>query len=307
MVLKIVRTEDGTITCFDQATGELYHNRAGAYAEALVNFVMPSGLLEWAQSNESLSILDLPFGLGYNTFVFLEKLVELYSSSCCQSRGAIHPTIKLKQIGIVGLELDDQVMLLLEQVLADERFRVLRENVTNLDEVLSKLAAFQRTTFSLADWMVTIDCVRADIRTKVPEMVGDGLKFDAILHDPFSPRQMPELWSLDLFLKYRALLNDRGRMVTYSAAAAVRGALREAGFTVYRTQALGGKSGGTLAACLPLVDLADGVFHLTESQNAKLQSSSAIAYRDPQLCSARDQIWKMRKDQVNQISRNKTH
>jgi hypothetical protein len=45
MTLELVPTEDGSLSIRDAATGELHHNRAGAYEEALVNYVQPSGVL----------------------------------------------------------------------------------------------------------------------------------------------------------------------------------------------------------------------------------------------------------------------
>ncbi|MBY0402646.1 MAG: hypothetical protein K2X66_02015, partial [Cyanobacteria bacterium] len=74
---------------------------------------------------------------------------------------------------------------------------------------------------------------------------------DAIFHDAFSPRKIPELWSQDLFNEYIKLLNPGGVLTTYSVSKPVRQGLHNAGFKLFDTQKLGTKKGGTLAvSCL---------------------------------------------------------
>jgi tRNA U34 5-methylaminomethyl-2-thiouridine-forming methyltransferase MnmC len=282
MPLQIVETDDGTITCFDEATGELYHNQAGAYAEALENFISPSGLIEKSMTAESLSVLDLPFGLGYNTFVLLQSLINL------------PPNHGLKKVSIMALELDSEVMELLPRVLADERFSVLCSAVSNIQIVLDRLARFEECECTVGGVSVSIHCKRGDIRAEVPKLANKGFKFDAILHDPFSPNKMPELWTLDLFKLYRHLLYDDGRLLTYSSAVAVRGACREVGLFLYRTTALGGKSGGTMASACELTSFPQSILPLTDSEMQKLMTCSAVPYRDPVLASKRVEILKRR-------------
>ena len=282
MPLQIVETDDGTITCFDEATGELYHNQAGAYAEALENFIAPSGLIEKSINAQSLSFLDVPFGLGYNTFVLLQSLIGL------------PPNHALKKVSVMGLELDPEVMGVLPQVLADDRFRPLCSALSNIQVVLDKLARFEECECTVGGVAVLIHCKRGDIRIEVPKLAKTDCKFDAIFHDPFSPNKMPELWTLDLFRLYKHLLSDDGRLLTYSAAVAVRGACREAGLFLYRTTALGGKSGGTLASACELTAFPQSIFPLTDSEMQKLKTCSAVPYRDRTFASNRFEILKRR-------------
>src|SRR5271154_6174665 len=72
----LITTEDGSITCLDQESGELYHNKAGAYSEALHHYVQVCDLVDRVNRQASIAILDVCFGLGYNTFVFIDQLIE---------------------------------------------------------------------------------------------------------------------------------------------------------------------------------------------------------------------------------------
>lgn len=57
-------TEDNSLTCFHSETGELYHNRAGAFTEALKNYVEPALAMSDALKRERLDVLDACFGLA---------------------------------------------------------------------------------------------------------------------------------------------------------------------------------------------------------------------------------------------------
>jgi hypothetical protein len=72
----LVETKDGSFSIFDDAVGELHHNKVGAYTEALYHHVIPSGILETFKNRGHLSIIDACFGLGYNTWVFLAELLK---------------------------------------------------------------------------------------------------------------------------------------------------------------------------------------------------------------------------------------
>jgi hypothetical protein len=107
-------------------------------------------------------------------------------------------------------------------------------------------------------------------------------KYDLIFHDPFSPRKVPELWTLDIFEKYyRALNAQQGMLLTYSCAGAVRGGLLKAGFSVFQTESLGHRRGGTLAwtvkNCAAPSDFAQ---NLSGIDIKRLRGASGVPFRD---------------------------
>src|SRR6516162_6353208 len=105
-MIELVRTEDGSLSRFDEETGELYHNRAGAYTEALRNYYEPSDAKERLQRAGELRLLYACFGLGYNTFVLLAQLIN----DGCQGNVVVH-----------AVETDSQILSAIPQVLADDR------------------------------------------------------------------------------------------------------------------------------------------------------------------------------------------
>jgi tRNA U34 5-methylaminomethyl-2-thiouridine-forming methyltransferase MnmC len=285
MIPQIVPTEDGSITCLDAKTGELYHNRAGAFTEALKNYVEPCNLPVLAKSRSSLRLLDVCFGLGYNVFVLLETLLGNQN--------------KL-EVQILGLDSDPTILEIVPLVLQDERFKALRTALNNASgDLIEKLRSFGSCTFTLENLRVQWETRCVDIRNELPGLSGKGgQNFDLIFHDGFSPKRMPELWTIDLFRLYADLIKPSGVILTYSAAAAVRGAFRQLGLEVRRTAAIGGKSGGTIAGFSQgLIEISYSL-ELTSAEETRLASRSAVPYRDPALADSRKAIIARRDEEL---------
>ena len=67
---ELILCEDGTNTLYSKEFDEPYHStKDGALHESLEKHVKPSFALK--KNNQNLVILDICFGLGYNTFATL--------------------------------------------------------------------------------------------------------------------------------------------------------------------------------------------------------------------------------------------
>lgn len=264
----LIATEDGSLTCLCAETGELYHNRAGAITEAKKNYVEPSDAKNVLCLSDELQVIDACFGLGYNTWVLVDSLAN-------GSSGRVH---------VLAFERDPEIVSCLDQVLNTSAFATLRQS-------LPSVPTFGHYTFSINQLQVELDLCRADLREAIPALPGS---YDLVFHDPFSPKRMPELWTVDLFSQYFRLLSEKkGRVLTYSAAVAVRAGFAQTGFSVFRTAAVGGKSGGT-AALHPDACMRNGLFELTADERAKWRSRSGVPYRDRSWHDSRQDIWKRR-------------
>ena len=86
-------TADGSFTFFSPDFGEWFHSRHGAYQEAVVTYVQPTHLALKAQQ-PTLHILDVCYGLGYNTAAALDTIWR------------VNPACNVRWY---GLELDPEV------------------------------------------------------------------------------------------------------------------------------------------------------------------------------------------------------
>lgn len=285
-ITKLHITADGSVTLQDEETGELFHNRAGAYSEALVNFVRPLSLEKNAFALKEYAVLDVCFGLGYNTFALLMELTQLPSA--------------IERVKVMAIEKNELPLSHLSDVLRDERLKLLRHAIEEGAPefaagalgvhhfVIGGIDPIDPTDTKARKIAVEIDLIGEDLRAVVPRLAADvryRRSIDAIFHDAFSPLRAPSLWTIDLFDCYRRLLKmPGGRFVTYSAASAVRGALEQCEFTVRRTSALGAKRGGTLAILgesLGAAYLDNESLDLLEEELLKMHGRPGVPYRDP--------------------------
>jgi chorismate dehydratase len=301
-----VSTADGTITCRDQQTGELYHNSGGAYREAVEGYSQPACLHRLFRDERptTLRLLDICFGMGYNSFAMVNEIIK---------HG--HP---FHNIEIEAVEMDFGILQHFPSVIDQACFAELRDSgitrawaqelVASPQESL--VAKVELTGLKQGRITLSIRLHLGDLRTIVPQLAVDatapGRKFDFIFHDPFSPNKVPELWTHDLFYCYRKLIKDDGRFLTYSAASAVRAGLIEAGFDVFRTKGVGFKAGGGTLAVPTRSDLnsatRDGVgvlvddliFLLEDEESSRLTGRPGVPYRDKEFCSTRREVLQRR-------------
>jgi len=285
----LLLTEDGSITCRDQESGELYHNQAGAYSEALQHYVQVCDLNKCLQIQNAISVLDVCFGLGYNTFVLINRLIELTEQESFAKKTII--------CSITGIDKDPEILNIIKDVLDDPRLtRICRAFclgspiIENMITVWKNSGKYKLEFQGKAKLKIEIEMLIDDLRLLIPKLV--GARYDYIFHDGFSPRSMPELWTADLFAQYVKMLNPHGRIITYSSAAAVRGAFKECGLVVRKSAPLGGKSGGTVAFLAEKEGIIDKHFilDLDDDESRRLESRSSIPYRDPNLNSTREEI-----------------
>jgi len=239
-------TSDGSYTFFSPEFEETFHSQQGAREEAQEKFIIPCGLAEKAQQQSHLKLLDICYGLGYNTATALET-IWLSNPNC--------------QVTVIALELDERVPQ------AAICHNLLREWSSPIPELLTRLAQHHNCHESYLNAKLLMGDARQTIQ--------QGGIADAIFLDPFSPPHCPQLWTVEFLRLVSQCLHREGQLATYSCAAAVRTALRLAG--LHYTSTMGMNRRSTVAswqsASLPLSQLE------IEHQ----QTRAAIPYRDPSL------------------------
>ncbi|WP_303674721.1 hypothetical protein [Vampirovibrio chlorellavorus] len=127
MTYELIQTADGSLSCLDVAVGQLCHNRAGAYTEAVNNYVMPSGLLDKAQKTGEIRILDACYGMGYNSWALINELLR-HRAGVETPMGPV--ALSPVTLSIVAVEQSIEIMRFLPQVLALPCFDALNQNLT---------------------------------------------------------------------------------------------------------------------------------------------------------------------------------
>ncbi|WP_346290269.1 tRNA (5-methylaminomethyl-2-thiouridine)(34)-methyltransferase MnmD [Sphaerothrix gracilis] len=261
-------TADGSYTFYSAAFGEHFHSRDGAFQEAQQTYITATQLAPKAQ-RQQLYLLDICYGLGYNTAAALETIWR------------VNPRC---QVTWFGLELDVTVP---QAAIAQGLTKSWSKSV---QAVLAALA--QQQVFSSDRLQAQLRL--GDARQQILSLASSGFQADAIFLDPFSPPRCPQLWSLEFLQQVANCLRPDGRLATYSAAAAVRKALLAAGLHLGENPVAGRRWPGTLASFQQ-----SGLQPLSLQAQEHLQTRAAVPYRDPQLRDAPEQIQQRR--QLEQV------
>jgi len=269
--LTLEATADGSFTLFSEDFGEWFHSRAGAYTEAYTTYVEATDLTQLAQT-ESLTLLDVCYGLGYNTAAALATVRQV------NPRCNVH---------LVGLELDGRVpKQAVESGLVAPWW-------PEIQGILAQLADQGQVNQSL----LYAELRLGDARQTVQALVDEGFQADVIFFDPFSPPHCPELWTVDFIRQVARCLGPQGKLVTYSCAAAVRAAFLDVGLHLGPIAAAGRRWPGTLAQWSPA-----GLNPLARQEQEHLQTRAAVPYRDPSLQDSADTIRHRRQQEQAQSS-----
>jgi tRNA U34 5-methylaminomethyl-2-thiouridine-forming methyltransferase MnmC len=250
-------TKDGSFTFFSEEFGEAFHSYEGAKEEAFQKFAQATDLATKAQQAR-LRLLDVCYGLGYNTAAALE-LIWTVNPDC--------------QVEVYGLELDETVpRAAIAPPLIDAW-------LPETQMILKAIALEHRHTIPRLNATLLI----GDARQTIQSLCQYGFRADAVFFDPFSPRRCPQLWTVDFFQRVTHCLAPLGKLATYSRAASVRSAMIEVGLCVGTIPASTSDlpyewSQGTI-----------GSFHaqrlhpLSQMEQEHLHTRAAVPYRDPNL------------------------
>ena len=203
--MKQVITKDNSITFFNEKYDEHYHCLAGAKLEAIKKFIEPTNV------KDGIVILDVCFGLGYNSAAALDTANNLT---------------------IFALENDPKILEEIQTINADfESYNMIKEVAKHKD-------------YENTEKGIKIKLLLGDARETIHEI---NEKIDAVFFDPFSPKKCPELWTLEFIKDVFKTMKPGGILATYSCATHVRNKLKETGFIVKDGPIFGRKSPATLA------------------------------------------------------------
>lgn len=200
---ELILCEDGTNTLYSKEFDEPYHStKDGALHESLEKHVKPA--LSVKKKYKTLTILDICFGLGYNTFATLHYIQKN------QLKTKIH---------ILSPEFDEDLIRSLEYFDFPPEFE-------NIKHIIQKVAQ----NFCYEDAQFKIEILLGDARESIPQIKE---KIDIVYQDAFSPAHNPLLWTKEHFADIRAICKEDAVLTTYSSAAAIRLGLYENGFFIF--------------------------------------------------------------------------
>jgi tRNA U34 5-methylaminomethyl-2-thiouridine-forming methyltransferase MnmC len=266
--LSLFPTEDGSVTFWSETFQETFHSSHGAKHEAEAKFVIPAKIAEKASTQTQLNILDVCYGLGYNTAAAIACVFASPDRSA--------------NLQIIALENNLEVP---QQAIASGLVDIWQPAIA---KILKTAAAAQTVTTENLSLQLLIGDARRTI-SQVPTKWAD-----AIFLDPFSPPHCPQLWTVEFMQLLANCLKPDGYIVTYSSSAAVRAAMLSVGLQIGAIAPIGRKSPSTIAAFSPIA-----LPPISETESAFLKTRAAIPYRDRTLTGTAAEIIAARKAEQN--------
>ena len=206
----LVKTYDGSNTLFSKKYKQHFHDvRTGAVKEALTKHIIPSFEYHKKYNKKSLKILDICFGLGYNT---LATIYYIRKNSL---------DIKIQ---LYSPELDFKLINSLKEFEYPQEFEELKPIIQELC-----------TNRVYKNESLNIDLFIGDAREYIKTLD----EIDIVYQDAFSSEVNSELWSVEYFKDIYNATSKDCIITTYSIATNVRLSLYEAGFEIYEINPTG--------------------------------------------------------------------
>lgn len=201
--MRLIYTDDGSISAYNDAYNDYYHDKKGALIESIYKHIIPAFNII---NKSHIRILDICFGLGYNSFL---SLVFAKKSNI--------------KVDIYSVEID----LSLLKELHNFPYPKIISNYLEIDRIFD---------------CINNDKIFVDSNSSLNVFRGDALYFmdtldsgffDIVYQDAFSPSKNQLLWNEKHFLSLYRILGDRGAVTTYSSAKKVRDIARFCGFDIF--------------------------------------------------------------------------
>lgn len=330
-------TNDGSVGLYNDNVKDIYHSSYGAYKESVEKFIEASGFREFINNHDSVRVLDICYGIGYNTKTALNEILNLNKTltahfDCLEYDKDlinISPMLKNQKIDnrvnefiIKNANLDSNYTTwkTLKYFYKTCGLRQIKwsnmllrkpgiQNKGGLSHLVSQINSFLHNiyynyiSFSMKKGQKSSNLSKTSLRfysddaRKAILELSD--KYNFIFLDAFTPKKLPTLWSYEFFKELYRLLDANGILVTYSSSAAVRAAMLKAGFYVGKSLGCDGKIIGTVAA----KDESLIKYKLNDFETKLLETTAGIYYRDENLDAAPEKMIARREEEAKSSNR----
>lgn len=216
------KSSDGSLSAYNERFDECYHSlKDGALNETLYKHIYPS--LEHIRSSfialpNPLYVLDICFGLGYNSLSLLAVLQKMGYKG---------------RVKIYSPEQDETLFSTLRNFPYPDCIALYDKEIQQILYFFESAACNTMNSYELVleSMIYEIFIYKGDAMDILDSLPSNA--FHIIYQDAFSPKKNPSLWSYEYFLILYRLLHLHGIITTYSQSSVVRKNAHLAKFKVY--------------------------------------------------------------------------
>ncbi len=326
-----VKTKDGSVGLYNYEVDDIYHSGSGALTEAINKFIIPSGFINFVKNNKKVKILDICYGIGYNSksavYLALKNnlncKIEIDALEIDNELVMISPFIKDSIPSIdVRIKIAVSLFIKIENYISKTEIILNKIDPDFLDQnsalILKILKQYTNSKVKYApseqscEFLHNIyyQYVSYRIKNELEGSKNGGFVFvpycndarqviqtldktyDFIFLDAFTPQKDPTLWTFDFLSLLKSKMNKNSNLITYSNSTPFRSALLDLGFNLGKVL-IKEKQYGTVASLNP-----DKIIYKLDSEDIGItKTQGGILYRDPFLNSTRSEIIKTREQE----------
>ena len=228
MAFDYIESRDGSLTLYSAKYNEHYHSlRDGALQESYKKHIFPA--FACTEQANSIHILDICFGLGYNVY------------SCLLYAQKYLPKTKLH---ITSVELDLPLIHSLTDFTYPKEFDEIRD-FRKIQTALSQSLHYESEYLS-------VQIINQDAREAIASL---DSSFDIVFQDPFSLGKTPLFWTSEYFQLLKQKMRENAVLTTYAMSSKVLYTMSQCGFFLHKNKEQK-RTIGTLA-CLQFGEFAD--------------------------------------------------
>ncbi|MCK5110752.1 MAG: hypothetical protein KAQ94_04450 [Arcobacteraceae bacterium] len=200
--IEFIQTKDGSNTLYSQRFEQYFHSvKEGALNESLYKHIVPA--LQHHKNKNELNILDICFGLGYNTLATIYYIKK--------------NNINIK-LNIYSPEFDTELLHSLPNFQYPKEFLEFKYIIDKISQ-----------TFRYQDKNINIEVFNGDAR----EYIKTLSNIHIVYQDAFSSDVNKSLWTKEYFNDIYKLLDKDAIITTYSIATPIRLSMYENNLFIY--------------------------------------------------------------------------
>ena len=204
--IELITTNDGSHTLYSKQFDQHYHSvKEGALNESLSKHVIPA--LKYHQNKQELTILDICFGIGYNSLATLYYVQK--------------EKLDIK-VNIYSPEFNLALLHSIKTFTFPKEF----QSLTSIIQEVSQNLYYE-------DEKCKIEIYNGDAREYLNILYNRNIYFDIVYQDAFSSEVNRLLWTQEYFAQIKNILNDDAIITTYSIATPIRLSIYNNGLSIY--------------------------------------------------------------------------
>jgi len=176
-------TNDGSVGLYSPKDDDIYHSTYGALSEAYEKFILPINLEEYFKNNNKIKILDICYGIGYNSKTFLNKFFEIFEEkihALNTNIDTIDTDNKFNEIFIKAIDTDKNLFYLSPFIKANKKI-LFNNHISFNNEKISRLLS--KTTKNKFAYNEIVDIILLKKLIKSNPEIFEDVEFEKILNN----------------------------------------------------------------------------------------------------------------------------